>query len=36
MEHGQGYNLLALKFSRPLVATRMPSRASRRKLASSM
>jgi c-di-GMP-binding flagellar brake protein YcgR len=36
MEHGEGYNLVALKFSRPLINPRMPSRPRQRKLASSV
>jgi c-di-GMP-binding flagellar brake protein YcgR len=35
-QHGEGYNLVALKFSRPLVNSRVPARPSRRKLTSSM
>jgi c-di-GMP-binding flagellar brake protein YcgR len=34
MEHGAGYNLVALKFSRPLVTSHAPSKARRRKLTS--
>ena len=36
MEHGAGYNLVALKFSRPLVSPHAPIRAPRRKLTSSV
>ena len=35
MEHGQGYNLIGLKFSRPLASSASPARA-RRKLASAV
>jgi c-di-GMP-binding flagellar brake protein YcgR len=34
MEHGAGYNLVALKFSRPLVTSHAHSKARRRKLTS--
>jgi len=34
MEHGASYNLVALKFSRPLVTSHAPSKARRRKLTS--
>lgn len=36
MERGEGYNLMGLKFSRPLVKPRTPSKTSGRKLASSV
>jgi c-di-GMP-binding flagellar brake protein YcgR len=36
MQHGEGYNLLGLKFSRPLLKPRIPARPLRRKLASSV
>jgi c-di-GMP-binding flagellar brake protein YcgR len=36
MKHGEGYNLVGLKFSRPLHAASPPARAPRRKVASSM
>jgi len=36
MQHGEGYNLVALKFSRPLVNSRVSSKPGRRKLASSV
>lgn len=36
MDHGEGYNLLAVKFSRPLVSPRGVSASSRRKLTSSV
>ena len=36
MVHGEGYNLVGLKFSRPLVESSAPSKPSRRKLASSL
>lgn len=36
MHHGEGYNLVGLKFSRPLVNSHPPSKPSRRKLASSV
>src|SRR5229473_6885834 len=35
-QHGEGYNLVALKFSRPLVSPHASSRPSRRKLTSSV
>jgi c-di-GMP-binding flagellar brake protein YcgR len=34
MQHGEGYNLVGLKFSRPLVNSHPPSKPSRRKLTS--
>jgi hypothetical protein len=34
MQHGEGYNLVGVKFSRPLVNSHAPSRILRRKLAS--
>jgi hypothetical protein len=36
MEHGEGYNLVGLKFSRPLVNSHPRVRALRRKVASSV
>ncbi len=36
MQHGEGYNLVGLKFSRPLVSTHAPAKTLRRKLASSV
>jgi len=36
MDHGEGYNLVALKFSRPLISPRVSSKAARRKLTSSV
>jgi c-di-GMP-binding flagellar brake protein YcgR len=36
MQHGEGYNLVALKFSRPLVNSQGIARPARRKLASSV
>jgi PilZ domain len=36
MQHGEGYNLVALKFSRPLVNSNSSVRARRRKVASSV
>ena len=36
MQHGEGYNLVGLKFSRPLVNAHAPSRPPRRKVASSV
>lgn len=36
MQHGEGYNLVALKFSRPLVHPNGSVRSIRRKLASSV
>jgi hypothetical protein len=36
MQHGEGYNLVALKFSRPLVNSLRPTKPQRRKLASSL
>jgi hypothetical protein len=36
MQHGEGYNLIALKFSRPLVSSHASSGQSRRKLTSSV
>ena len=35
-QHGEGYNLVALKFSRPLVSSNSPVKARRRKVASSV
>lgn len=35
LEHGEGYNLVGLKFSRPLIGSRLPTRP-RRKVASSV
>ncbi len=34
MQHGEGYNLLGLKFSRPLLDSQSPLKPLRRKLAS--
>jgi c-di-GMP-binding flagellar brake protein YcgR len=36
MQHGEGYNLVALKFSRPLLTPRTGAKPARRKLASSV
>ena len=36
MQHGEGYNLVALKFSRPLVSSHGPARPPRRKVTSSV
>lgn len=36
MQHGEGYNLVGLKFSRPLLNTHAPAKPLRRKLASSV
>jgi PilZ domain len=36
MQHGEGYNLVALKFSRPLVNSNSSVKARRRKVASSV
>jgi hypothetical protein len=36
MQHGEGYNLVGLKFSRPLVNSHAPAKPVRRKLASSV
>ncbi len=36
MQHGEGYNLVALKFSRPLVSSHAPARPPRRKVTSSV
>jgi len=36
MQHGEGYNLAALKFSRPLVGAHVRGKLRRRKLRSSM
>lgn len=36
MQHGEGYNLVGLKFSRPLVNSHAPTKPLRRKLASSV
>jgi len=36
MQHGEGYNLVAMKFSRPLVNTLSAAKPLRRKLASSL
>jgi len=36
MKHGAGYNLVGLKFSRPLLNSEAPRRPLRRKLASSV
>lgn len=36
MLHGEGYNLIAVKFSRPLTGTNGGSKAPRRKLASTV
>lgn len=36
MQHGEGYNLAALKFSRPLVRAHVRGKLRRRKLRSSM
>jgi hypothetical protein len=34
MQHGEGYNLIALKFSRPLLRSHLPNKLHRRKLSS--
>ncbi len=34
MQHGEGYNLIALKFSRPLLRSHMSGKLRRRKLSS--
>ena len=36
MQHGEGYNLVAVKFSRPLTNSHAPGRQTRGKLASSV
>jgi hypothetical protein len=36
MQHGEGYNLVALKFSRPLINSLRQTKPQRRKLASSL
>ena len=36
MQHGEGYNLVGLKFSRPLLDSQSTARPLRRKLASSV
>ena len=36
MQHGEGYNLVAVKFSRPLTNSHAPRPRARRKLASSV
>jgi len=36
MQHGEGYNLVGLKFSRPLLSSQGPTKPVRRKLASSV
>jgi hypothetical protein len=36
MQHGEGYNLVAMKFSRPLVNSHSAAKPLRRKLASSL
>jgi len=36
MQHGEGYNLMGVKFSRPLVNSHAPNRPLRRKLTSSV
>src|SRR4029077_19414405 len=36
MQHGEGYNLVAMKFSRPLVNSLSAAKPLRRKLASSL
>ncbi|MGA8618786.1 MAG: PilZ domain-containing protein [Candidatus Sulfotelmatobacter sp.] len=36
MQHGEGYNLIALKFSRPLINSHSRAQRGRRKLASSV
>jgi c-di-GMP-binding flagellar brake protein YcgR len=36
MQHGEGYNLVAMKFSRPLIHSQSPARQIRRKLTSSL
>ncbi len=36
MQHGEGYNLVGLKFSRPLLNSHAPAKPLRRKLASSV
>ena len=36
MQHGEGYNLVALKFSRPLAEAHRASKTTRRKLTSSV
>jgi hypothetical protein len=36
MQHGEGYNLVGLKFARPLLNSHAPARQLRGKLASSV
>lgn len=36
LQHGEGYNLVGLKFSRPLLNSHAPARSLRRKLTSSV
>ena len=36
MQHGEGYNLVGLKFSRPLTNSSAPSKPARRKVTSSV
>jgi hypothetical protein len=36
MQHGEGYNLVGLKFSRPLLNSHAPAKPLRRKLSSSV
>jgi hypothetical protein len=36
MQHGEGYNLVAMKFSKPLVNSHSSAKPSRRKVASSV
>ena len=35
-QHGEGFNLVGLKFSRPLASSAVPAKVSRRKVASSV
>jgi PilZ domain len=36
MQHGEGYNLIALKFARPLLRSHIPGKMRRRKLSSAL
>ncbi len=36
MQHGEGYNLVGVKFARPLVNSHTPAKPTRRKLASAV
>jgi hypothetical protein len=36
IEHAEGFNLVAVKFSRPLTNSNVPRKAPRRKLAASV